>query len=123
MNLQTTLENLEVVKCRSAWSKGVKEYAFMLLDNISSDDDYKEIKNFISLHDALLNGAKDWRMFSYGGNALIYDVHIAKTLCNPSELKRCKGGSLPPNKQEQWMDVQARALFQAERLIMECAEF
>lgn len=123
MKLKATLENLEAVKCRSAWSKGVKEYAFMLLDNISSDNDYKEIKNFISLHEALLGSASDWRQFSYNGNALICDVHIAKTLCNPSELKRCKGGSLPPNKQEQWMDVQARALFQAERLIMKCAVF
>lgn len=123
MNLQTTLENLEAVKCRSAWSKGVKEYAFMLLDNISSDADYKEIKNYILLHEALLGSASDWKQFSYHGDAFICDVHIAEALCNPSELKRCKGGSLPPNKQEQWVDVQARALFQAERLIMECAEF
>lgn len=123
MKLKATLENLKAVKCRSAWSKGVKEYAFMLLDNISSDDDYKEIKNYILLHEALLNGAKDWRMFSYGGGSLTYEVDIAALLCNPSELKKCKDGSLPPNKNETWFDVQARALFQAERLIIECAEF
>lgn len=124
MNLQTTLENLEAVKCRSAWSKGVKEYAYMLLDNsFSDDDDYKEITNRQLLHEALLGSASDWKQFSYNGDALICDSHIAKTLCNPSELKRCKGGSLPPNKQEQWVDVQTRALFQAERLIQSCVEF
>ena len=123
MDKEETLKNLKAVKCRSAWSKGVKEYAYMLLDNIFTYSDYKAINDCKSLHEELLNGAKDWKQFSCGGYALIYDEDIAKTLCNPSELKKCKNGMLRPNKQEQWSDVQARALFQAERLIMECVEF
>ena len=123
MNKEATLENLKAVKCRSAWSKGVKVYAYMLLSNIFSYSDYKAINDCKSLHEDLLNGAKDWKQFSWGGYALICDADIAKTLCNPSELKKCKNGMLRPNKQEQWLDVQARALFQAERLIMECVEF
>ena len=31
-------------------------------------------------------------------------------------LKNCKNGILRPNKKEQWLDVQAKALFQAENL-------
>lgn len=120
MNLEATVKNLEAVKCRSAWSKGVKEYALMLLD---SDVDYNEITNRQELQEALLDGAEDWGKYSWGGGALIYDVDIAVTLCTPSELKRCKDGILIPNKQEQWRDVQARALFQAEILIKSCVVF
>lgn len=123
MNKEATLKNLEAVKCRSAWSKGVKEYAYMLLNNIFEDSDYKSITNCKSLHEALLNGAKDWYWFSWAGCALIYDESIAETLCSPSELKKCKNGILKPNKQERWLDVQTRALVQAERLIQSCVKF
>ena len=123
MNKEATLENLKAVKCRSAWSKGVKEYAYSLLDNIFLHRDYKSINDCKSLHKALLNGEKNWHQFSCDGWALVYDEDIAETLCNPSELKKCKNGMLRPNKQEQWLDVQARALFQAERIIKSCVEF
>ena len=123
MNKEATLENLKAVKCRSAWNKGVKEYAYMLLDNIFSHSDYKAITNFKSLHKALLNGEKNWKQFSRGGYALIYDEDIAETLCSPSKLKKCKNGILRFNKKEQWLDVQARALVQAEKLIKDCVEF
>ena len=123
MNKEATLENLKAVKCRSAWSRGVKEYAYMLLNNIFSDKDYKAITNFKSLHEALLRSAKNWKRYSYGGCALVPNEQIAKTLCSPSELKKCKNGILRPNKKEQWLDVQARALVQAERLIRSCVEF
>ena len=123
MNKEATLKNLKAVKCRSAWSKGVKEYAYMLLDNIFLHSDYKSITSIKSLHEVLLHGAKNWKQFSWGGYALICDGDIAKTLCSPSELKKCKNGMLRPNKQEEWLDVQARALLQAENLIKDCVEF
>lgn len=123
MKKEATLKNMEAVKCRSAWSKGVKEYANMLLNNIFKDNDYKSITDFKSLHKALLKGASNWNSFSYGCSALILDGDIAKTLCSPSELKKCKNGMLKPNKQEQWLDVQTRALIQAEILIKSCVEF
>ena len=123
MNKEATLENLKAVKCRSAWSKGVKEYAYMLLDNIFLHSDYKSITDCKSLHKELLHGEKNWHQFSCGGYALIYDEDIAENLCSPSELKKCKNGILRPNRKEQWLDVQARALFQAENLIKSCVEF
>ena len=95
----------------------------MLLDNIFTYSDYKSITNFKSLHKELLNGAENWKRFSWDGCALIYDEDIAEILCSPSELKRCKNGKLRPNKQEQWLDVQTRALIQAENLIKSCVEF
>ena len=123
MNKEATLENLKAVKCRSAWNKGVKEYAYMLLDNIFSYSDYKSITNFKSLHEELLNGKRNWYQFSWEGDALVYDKNIAETLYSPSKLKKCKNGMLRPNKKEQWLDVQAQALFQAEKLIKDCVEF
>ena len=123
MNKEATLENLKAVKCRSAWNKGVKEYAYMLLDNIFSYSDYKSITNFKSLHEELLNGKGNWYQFSWEGDAFIYGKNIAETLYSPSKLKKCKNGMLRPNKKEQWLDVQAHALFQAENLIKSCVEF
>jgi hypothetical protein len=98
---------IQATSPRSAWSRGVKLYASELLDSLESD--YTPA--------ALLNGAENWRAFSYGGSALIYDADIAERLCRPSELKRKKGGDLPPNACETWLDCQTRALNQAARLV------
>jgi hypothetical protein len=103
---------LEKEKARSAWGKGVIEYAFDILDNI--DDEEITEKN-------LLGGAdnwREWREYSYGGCALIYDVDICHRLCTPSEIKKTKDGDRRPNDHETWMDVQARALYQAARMIL-----
>jgi hypothetical protein len=98
---------IEATSPRSAWSRGVNLYALELLESLESD--YTPA--------ALINGAENWRAFSHGGCALIYDADIAERLCSPSELKRKKGGDLPPNAGETWLDCQTRALNQAARLI------
>lgn len=95
---------------RSAWSKGVKEYALNIIDNL-------EEWNAPITEAAALNGAGSWEQYAWGGNGLVHNESIAAALCNPSELKRCKGGRLQPNSREQWPDVEARALFQAWKLI------
>ncbi len=100
---------LEKEKARSVWGKGVIQYAFDILDNM--DDEEVTEKH-------LLNGANNWHQYSEGGCALIYDVDICHRLCTPSEIKKTKDGERRPNKQETWMDVQTRALYQAARLIM-----
>lgn len=99
-------------KDRSAWDRGVNAYALELLDNLAelTPDDLADPE---SVRGALLNGADTWERYSYGGCSLIYDCDIAARLCTPSELRRCKGGDLNPNSREIWLDVQARALFQA----------
>jgi hypothetical protein len=66
----------------------------------------------------LLNGADDWKAYSWGGGALIYDSDIAEALCTPSELKKTKNGQRRPNKNEERLDTQARALWQACKKIV-----
>lgn len=109
---------------RSAWKKGVKSYAGLLAYKLGEFASWEENAVAITagnIEEILLNGAKDWKEFSCGGNAHIYDLDIAELLCSPSELKRCtrKDGSLrdKANSRETWLDVQARALFQAFRLL------
>ena len=72
---------------------------------------------FKSLEEDFLNGAENWKEYSWGGCSLIYDQDIAQRLCTPSELKKTKNGTRKPNKQEEWLDTQARALYQAYRMI------
>ena len=91
------------------WGRGVLMYAIDILDAIEN----KEVTE-----KALLNGAKDWREYSYGGYALIYNNEICRRLCTPSTIKRTKEGECNLNINENWLDVQARALYQAARLIM-----
>ena len=101
------IEILENNPARSAWSKGVKEFALDLIDGCEGE---------ITLEN-LLNGAKDWKQYSEGGCYFVYNEDIAKALCTPSELKRTDNGRLNPNSMETWIDVQSRALGQAWRLI------
>lgn len=110
--LRKAADIIEARKDRSAWDKGVNAYALELLDNLAelTPDDLADPE---SVRGALLNGADNWQQYSEGGCALICDCDIAARLCTPSELRRCKGGDLNPNSRETWLDVQARALFQA----------
>lgn len=115
MNIkEKIIADLASLKCRSAWDNGVKNYAI----DLATDCDFSEISNCKLLKKALLNGASNWTEYSLGGCAKIYDQDIAEALCPPSELKRKKNGELPPNSCESWLDVQARALYQAEKLVV-----
>ena len=111
-NMETAdviFEKIAHLNPRSAWKRGVVRYAMELMNDV----DEKEIteKN-------LLNGADNWKQYSEGGCALIYNIDICHRLCTPSEIKKTKDGERLPNKQETWIDVQARALYQAAQLIM-----
>lgn len=86
---------IEQTKTRSAWDRGVKDYAEELLDK-------------------LREGAE-------GGCALCYDGQIAERLCAPWELRKTDNGRKDPNPRETWIDVQSRALYQASRLVLDAA--
>lgn len=107
-------------KARSAWSKGVLLYAYDLLENLEClDDEDLELaesnkKLFVQF---LLCGAPNWYDYSEGGCSLCYDGQIAARLCNSSELKRTHNGLRNPNKYETWLEVQARALYQASEIL------
>ena len=109
---------------RSWWKTGVQSYALDLLEEIAFT--HGEETEFPSdMHEGkswLLNGAPDWRAYSWDGCALIYDGDIAARLCTPSEYSKTDHGRRRPNAQEEWLDVQARALFQAANLIYRTAK-
>lgn len=136
VTLQEVREAIEQRKNRSAWSKGVNEYALELLEELEDAISQGYIDSFDHLTNetlttAMLNGAKEWRkpndefaawsVYTWGGSSLIYDGDIAERLCTPSELKKKKGGELRPNSREEWLDVQARALYQASQRIKRTA--
>lgn len=112
-------KELEARKDRSAWSKGVTVYALELVEQLAeaAEGGYIDVEDLTAprmLRKALLNGADDWSAYSWGGGSLIYNGDIAERLCCPSELKRTRNGERRPNSREEWLDVQARALSQAE---------
>lgn len=104
---------------KSTWDKGVLIYALELFDNYieeSGDDPINQITE-----KDLLQGASNWSEYSYGGFSLIYDEDICKRLSTPSEQKRTRYGELKPNSNEDWLDIQARALYQAAQIVRSIA--
>lgn len=116
--MNETRKAIEARNERSAWARGVKKYALELVENLDglSNDD---LKSCPLIEKTLLNGASDWTQYSWSGCALIYDGDIAERLCNATELKRTRNGERRPNSQESWLDIQARALFQASRMVID----
>lgn len=117
-NIEKLYQSIESEKQHSAWDKGVTQYALEMVEQLGEqinggyfeELDLTESKK---VRAALLNGAADWSQYSWGGCSLIYDSDIAERLCNPSELKKTRNGERRPNSREEWLDTQARALFQA----------
>lgn len=111
----------ETVKPRSAWKRGVIETAIDILDVVKDDFSSVEISE---LERVCLNGSENWKQYSWGGCALIYDDGIAERFCSPSEIKKLTGahGLRNPNKYEEWLDVQARGCYQAFNLILNTAK-
>nr|DAS23680.1 MAG TPA: hypothetical protein [Caudoviricetes sp.] len=100
---------------RSAWDKAVTLYALDLLEDVQEGADNMERLPLDGeeLERWALNGASCWEQYSNGGCPLCYNADIAARVCTPSELKRKHGGTYEPNSRETWLDVQARALYQA----------
>jgi hypothetical protein len=114
-------------KPRSAWGRGVKEYAEGLAEDLEEAIWYgyyaeDKLTDLEALKERMINGADNWSQYSWGGCSFIYDSDIAERLCSPSELKKVKGGDRRPNSREEWLDVQARALSQAANMIVRLAK-
>ena len=105
------IAEIEHQRCRSAWARAVRDDAVDLIDGLDGDEVTAE--GFEDFKRVMLNGATSWDAYSWGGCALVYNCDIAERYCTPSELKRTRGGELRPNSREEWLDVQARALYQA----------
>ena len=103
------LENMKKRFARSAWDKGVYDYAFDILEPLGD-----ELENVNA--DTLMNGVNTWTAYSYGGCALICDDDIARRMCTPSEYKKYLNAGLNSklSDSDYWLgNVQTRALFQA----------
>lgn len=116
--LARATQTLAQRKDRSAWDKGVTVYALELVGQLTdaAKDGYIDMAVMMAprvLRKAMLSGADDWSAYSWGGSSLIYNCDIAERLCCPSELKRTRNGARRPNSREEWLDTQARALYQA----------
>ena len=98
---------------RSAWERGVRQYAREMVEYL----DAGTVLTRDNARRVVFNGAKNAREYSEGGGALIYDSDIAERLCAPAKLRRKRGGDLPPNPAETWLDVQTRAIEQAVSLV------
>lgn len=118
-------------KDRSAWGRGVNHYAYDLIDELEDSIEggwfaAESIGDGAALEKCLLNGADNWDQYSWGGSSLIYDGDICERLCAPWEIRKTRGGERRPNAREEWLDTQARALFQAAnrvaRAARECVE-
>ena len=92
----------------------------MILDNCDDLDELPDDPD--ELEEVLLSGAYSWADYSRSGRALCYDGDIARALCNPSELRKTREGARQPNAREDWIDCQARALYQAFELIKDCQD-
>ena len=114
MKEKEIIEKIKERETKSKWSKGITEYAIELLDNLENGETITK--------ERLLNGARDWNQYSWGGCSLIYDCDICERLATASEQKRTRNGELKPNKNEEWLDCQASALFQASAKILRVAK-
>lgn len=118
------IKKIEEQKARSCWARAVRCDAADLVERaIEGQPGRVELcRDAKSLEIVLLNGAEDWKSYSWGGCALIYDEDIASWYCTPSEYERTQQGRRKPNAREEWLDVQARALRQAAALAGRCLE-
>lgn len=118
--IEEILKDIQAKTARSAWDKGVREYAEELFEEYVTErlhiTDPKIRIGKITEAD-LLNGADSWSQYSWGGCSLIYDSDICERLCSPSEQKKKGYGERRPNAEEEWLDVQARALQQAAMIV------
>ena len=130
----TVLKNQK--PARSKWERAVVEDAeemlFEAIENLK-DTPEEAPRDLTSLTAELLNVSirtlRDWggddghngirslyqcaHESSWGGSHLCYNSDIARHYCTPSELRRTRDGARRPNAREEWLDVQARAIYQA----------
>ena len=119
--MKTITEIINIIEStnpRSAWNKGVKIYALEILEEMPKNVESGTIE---AMKADALNGAQNWTQYSWGACSLIYDRDIAIRLCTPSELKKTRNGERRPNRNEEWLDTQARALRQAWWLLRNVA--
>lgn len=110
----TILQKIEATPAKSAWKKGVKAYAYDMLDALD------EVPTLDKLEHALLNGADNWTHYAYAGCGTCYTADIIRNLFPPSTVEKYRHGNWCPRHVESWLDFEARARYQAYILIRRC---
>lgn len=88
--LRKAADIIEARKDRSAWDRGVNDYALELLDNLAELTP-EELKNPATVSASLLNGADNWEKYSY---------HL--TTRDLDRLQRGGVVTLQPHAPEEW---------------------
>lgn len=101
---------------RGAYRSAVKLYAIDILNHLA---DTEAPDTLAELHDELLDGCLNWVEYSYCGKALADSHSIAARTCSATTLKRLQMGAKQPIGFGTWLDYQASALKQAEKLIIQ----
>lgn len=115
-----------MLKSKSKWTRGVQTAAGELLEKLKETGQThaptaEELWERLIAPDAVPRSAQNRAhafalLWSMGGCALICDEDIAERYSTPSEIRRLRraDGSLrQPNREETWLELQARALHQA----------
>lgn len=140
INLNWLVSQLSKEKVRSCWDRAVQSDAIDMIERVKSDCGHVvngvfsgTVSEFLAAvvnHVGIINSKIETvyscmpyiKESSRGGNWLIYNDDIAAHYCTPSELKRVthKDGSIRDhaNSREDWLEVQARAHYQALIRIM-----
>lgn len=106
-------------EAKSAWEMGVRAYARELFADYVDGHHLPDTARIGKLtKEDLLNGARDWEQYSWGGCSLIYDEDICRRLCPPSTQRKYSHGARQPSGSETWLDWQTRALGQAAWVVL-----
>lgn len=105
---------------RSKWRRAIKEDALDIIDsmqealNINDTDTLPE--SVQELKAIALNGAEDWKQYSWGGCALVYNDTIKAHYLTDSEIRRHRGEIF---EGMHLLDLQAWALLQAWQMVLD----
>ena len=94
---------------RTYWSRGVASLIRDYAEDVLKEHDGEEVTSdeFYKLWDC---GNDTLRDAVYGGSYDICNYDIAKRLLSPSEFKKSKEGMRRPNRNEEWLDIEYRAI-------------
>lgn len=97
---------------RSCWSRAVASLIRDYAADVLGEHDGETVSNK-ELFRLWSCGSETLKDAVYGGCFDIWNYDIAKRLCTPSEFKRSNEGMRNPNRRENWLDVEYRAIYRA----------
>ena len=97
---------------RSCWNRGVASLIRDYAEEVLKEHDGETVSNK-ELFRLWNCGNETLRDAVYGGCFDIWNYDIAKRLCTPSEFKKSNEGMRNPNRCENWLDMEYRAIYRA----------